>query len=110
MGNRRPAGTTKVSGYRYHEEAAEEYHAEIRYYRRIHPNLGRAFVKEVEAAIARICEFPEAHSPIGKGLRRCPVKRFRHAIIYEVIPDSVFIWAVIHTSREPGYWMGRLEK
>jgi plasmid stabilization system protein ParE len=99
-----------VLDYGYHPEAEAEYHADVRYYRDISPNLGRAFVIEVEAAIKRILEFPEAYSPAGKGLRRCPVRRFRHIIVYEIQSERVFIWAVAHTSREPGYWKTRREK
>ena len=37
--------------YRYHEEAAEEYHAEIRYYKGKSPSVARAFVLLVNPAI-----------------------------------------------------------
>jgi toxin ParE1/3/4 len=107
---RLPAPKPDVLGYSYHEAAAEEYHRDIEYYRQISPHLGRKFVTEVEAAIARIREFPEGHSPVARGLRRCPIRRFRHAIIYEVRKTEIFIWAVMHTSREPNYWKNRVEK
>lgn len=94
--------------YRFHEAAEAEYHADIRFYRRIDPELGRAFVSEVEASIERIRQSLLMHSPIGGNLRRCRVRRFRHAVIYEIQSDGIFIWAVMHTSREPGYWKGRL--
>lgn len=104
------APTADVLGYRYHEQAAAEYHHDIRHYRQISPSLGAAFVAEVEAAIERIRHSPQAHSPIGDNLRRCLVRRFRHAVIYEIHPDGIFIWAVMHTSREPGYWKERTKE
>ena len=97
-----------MKGYAYHREARAEYHAEIEYYRGISRKLGQAFVKEVEAAIKRIRDFPEANSPIGGGLRRRQLHRFPHIIVYEIQEHTIFVWAVAHIRREPGYWKGRL--
>ena len=96
--------------YRFHEQAAAEYQHDIRYYRQISPSLGATVVSEVEAAIKRIRHSPQVHSPIGDNLRRGLVRRFRHAVIYEIQPDGIFIWAVMHTSREPGYWKEQMKE
>jgi plasmid stabilization system protein ParE len=98
-----------VLGYEYHPESEAEYLAEVEYYSRVSAELGLRFVREVEAAIARARQFPEAWAPLPGNLRRVRPRRFPHSIVYEVMPGRIFIWAVAHTSREPGYWRGRLE-
>jgi len=32
------------------------------------------------------------------------------AVIYQVFPDHALIISVMHTSRSPGYWRGRVTK
>ena len=97
-------------GYEYHSDAEAEYLDAVRYYCEIGAELGMAFVTEVEAAVNRARRFPEAHRRISDNLRRVLTHRFSYAIIYEPLEDRIFIWAVAHTSREPGYWKARLEE
>ena len=37
-------------------------------------------------------------------------QEIRHAIIFQVHPDHVFILSIMHTSRRPGYWRPRVTK
>lgn len=94
--------------YEYHPEAQAEYLAEVEYDSKLSAELGLRFVREVESAIERARLFPEAWTPIPGGLRRIKPRRFPHSIVYEVMSDRLFIWAVAHTSRKPGYWRERL--
>ncbi|MCI0538365.1 MAG: type II toxin-antitoxin system RelE/ParE family toxin [Verrucomicrobiales bacterium] len=96
-------------GYEYHPDAEAEYHAAIRYYSRIRAELGMSFVTEVEKGVERARLFPEAHRKISGDLRRVLTRRFSYHIIYEVLENQVFIWAVAHTGRKPGYWKDRLQ-
>ena len=95
-------------GYEYHEGAETEYFEAISYYARIEANLGLSFVTEVESAIERARQFPAAYGRIGASLRHVATHRFPYAVIYEVLEDRIFIWAVAHTSRKPGYWRERM--
>lgn len=97
-----------MRGYEYHPAAEAEYLAGVRHYGKISGQLGLAFVSEVEAAIQRARQFPEAWPSLPRGLRRVRTRRFPYRIIYEIFTDRIFIWAVAHASREPGYWEGRL--
>ena len=96
-------------GYDYHPDAEAEYHAAIRYHSRISTDLGMAFVSEIEKAVDRARLFPEAHRRIMANVRRVLTQRFSYMVIYEVWEDHIFVWAVAHTSREPGYWKDRLQ-
>ena len=96
-------------GYDYHPAAEAEYHAAIRYYSRISEELGISFVSEIEKAVERARLFPEAHRKIHGSVRRVLTRRFSYAVLYELREQSVLVWAVAHTSREPGYWKDRLQ-
>jgi plasmid stabilization system protein ParE len=96
-----------VVGYEYHPAAEAEYFEAMRYYSRIRSDLGMYFVTEVENAIQRARRFPEAYGKVTDSLRHIGTHRFPYALIYEIQSDRIFIWAVAHTSREPGYWKAR---
>jgi plasmid stabilization system protein ParE len=97
-----------VFGYEYHPAAEAEYLAAVERYSKIDPQLGMAFVVEIENTIGRVRQFPEAWPPLPGNLRRALTHRFPYSVIYEVMADRIFIWAVVHASREPGYWRRRL--
>ena len=45
---------------------------------------------------------------IERDIRRCLTKTFPFSVIYSVQGDTIFIIAVAHGSREPGYWKHRV--
>jgi hypothetical protein len=56
--------------------------------------------------------FPRLHLIPGLeslGLRQRVLERFPFVIVYRVVGDTLQIEAVAHTSREPGYWIGRVK-
>jgi len=63
---------------------------------------------EAIAYIQTILSSPYAWPSLSVNLRRHFTHRFPYVIIYEVIEEDVFIWAVMQQSREPGYWSARL--
>jgi hypothetical protein len=56
-------------------EAAEFYEGRV-------AGLGADFLDEVDAAIERICRFPEAWGRLGDDYRRCSLRKFPFLIIY----------------------------
>ena len=94
-------------GYEYHPAAEAEYLEAVGHYSRIDGELGLKFVSQVEAAIQRAREFPEFYAPVTEGLRHIITRRFPYAVVYEVLENRIFIWAVAHGSRRPGYWKWR---
>ena len=96
-------------GYQYHPAAETEYHEAILYYSHIEAELGLSFVEEIEAAIERARQFPESYGKITSDLRHVLTHRFSYSIIYEILAGEIFIWAVMHSSRKPGYWKERLK-
>ncbi len=78
-------------GYEFHPDAEAEYLEAVVYYSSIDSELGSSFVEEIKAE-----------------LRHVLTHRFSYSIIYEILPERIFIWALTHSSRKPGYWKERL--
>ena len=94
--------------YIYHPDALAEYADAALYYEERVPGLGAQFATEVEAAIAAVLEAPERWRCVEEDVRRRLVHRFPYGVLYTVEPGQVFIVAVMHLSREPGYWRHRV--
>jgi plasmid stabilization system protein ParE len=74
------------------------------------PDDGRNFACAMHEALQNIASSPLRY-PVHIGeARRCLILRFKHAVIFRVLPDHIFIIAVMHTRRSPGYWRGRVTK
>ena len=70
--------------------------------------LGREFRQEVETAVARVRENPrEFPSHTEPGTRKCLVRRFPYTIFFAELEDSVWVVAIAHHKRRPGYWSRR---
>lgn len=60
----------------------------------------------IDAALDRIAETPEQFPPYLFGTRRCLLRRFPYALVFDVEP-VVVVLAVAHVKRRPGYWSER---
>lgn len=79
-------------------EAAEYYDSKV-------PGLGAGFLDELDAAIQRILQFPEAWSMISRPFRHCSLRRFPYTIIYSIpTKHEILIVSVFHQNREPLTW------
>jgi plasmid stabilization system protein ParE len=71
---------------------------------------GELFLTQVDDALALITEMPRAW-PVWPGrpnLHRRVLQKVPYAIVYTVDQGSVFVVAVEHTRRRPGYWLTRI--
>ncbi|MBW1685932.1 MAG: type II toxin-antitoxin system RelE/ParE family toxin [Deltaproteobacteria bacterium] len=91
----------------FHPEAEVEFIAAARYYEDQTENLGLDFVSAVQGTVQRILEFPESGRLFGRRLRRVLVAGFPYGLLYRVEPRLIFIVAVAHLHRRPGYWRSR---
>jgi plasmid stabilization system protein ParE len=69
--------------------------------------VGRRFVAALEDAIDRILESPTRWRVLDEDVGRCLTRVFPYGVLYTIEPDFVLIVAVMHCSREPGYWKQR---
>jgi plasmid stabilization system protein ParE len=70
--------------------------------------LAQAFINAVEEAIFRIVESPTRWVVVDEDIRRCLTRKFPYGILYTIEEDYILIVAVMHCSREPGYWKERV--
>jgi plasmid stabilization system protein ParE len=95
--------------YEFHPEAEQElYEAASRYESEV-SELGFRLADEVERVILLLLDHPELGSRLDDELRHFVLRRFPFSVVYAVASDVVYIVAVAHGSREPGYWRPRVQ-
>lgn len=70
--------------------------------------LGFDFVREVEASIESVRRFPERWPLRNDTTRRYLVRHFPYIIIYLFLNDRIWVVAIAHCKRDPGYWTERI--
>jgi plasmid stabilization system protein ParE len=83
--------------------------AELRY-DEAREGLGSEFYEAVLRAVAEIAQYPLRWPKEEIDVRRFVVERFPYRIFYQVRKNEVVVVAIMHTSRSPGYWRGRVTK
>ena len=92
----------------FHPDAAEEYTQAVGYYAAISPNLADRFNDEIQRLIHEVCRQPERFFRFSPPARRALARKFPYKVVYLDQPDRIWIVAVMHAKRRPGYWRERL--
>lgn len=95
-------------------EAEGEVEAARRYLNKQSLGLGARLLNELADSLAAVSAnplaFPKLETlPDDQPYRRALLATLRYAIVYEVLATEIVVVAVVHTSREPNYWLGRLK-
>ena len=93
----------------FHPEAHAEMIEHARYYEVKSEGLGSDFLASVEEATQRIEQFPKSGPIVRGSIRKRLVSGFPFNLLYEIQPDRIYIAAVMHQHRRPGYWLKRVE-
>jgi hypothetical protein len=93
----------------FHPEAYDEMVESARFFDEKCAGLGFDLIDAIEESINRIVKFPHSGALEQRSIRKCLVRGFPFTVLYEVRQDHVFIAAVMHQHREPGYWRNRLK-
>ena len=99
-----------MTNYGFHPDALLEYAEATNYYlREAPPGVAEAFITAIDSAIGTILSAPTRWRIIEEpGIRRYILRRFPFVLYYRLeAGDRVTIYAVMHCSREPGYWKQR---
>ena len=96
--------------YIFHPEARYELEQAVEFYESRQTNIGLEFLEEIYSTIYRIIDFPEAFPLISKNARRCLTNRFPFAVIYQIRENEIFILAITHLARKPGFWRERTKR
>ena len=90
------------------ENAEAEFVEAAVYYERKVDGLGERFIVRIEATVARVLSNPFLHRCFDGECRRVKTETFPFFLIYRVSADHLHILAVLHSSRQPGYWKDRI--
>jgi len=92
----------------FHPDVAAEISASFDWYQEKANGLGDDFLNELESSYDAITELPNTWPKFQKGFRRFLLSKFPFSVIYRVNDKSVFIVAIMHNSKKPGYWGKRI--
>ena len=92
---------------KYHPEAAEDEREAVSWYKKESPELARRFRNDIRTVLRRILQSPQQFPRIAIDHRRALLEVFPYSIFFLQLSDSIYITAVAHHSREPGYWSDR---
>ena len=92
---------------RFHPQAKAEMQESVRFYEARFEGLGFRFLAAVEQTSERISAHPEAGTPLKTGFRKRIVPGFPYNVIYCVWEDYIYLIAIAHQHRRPGYWLRR---
>jgi len=93
--------------------AEQELAEAVRWYEQQRPALGGEFLDAVARALERVARKPDATTSVAGvraeiGARRFLLRRFPYSIVLLDRGDHLYVVAVAHTRRRPGYWRRRV--
>jgi len=91
----------------YHPLAEQELTVAALYYEERAAGLGADFLTEVERTEAFLTQVPAAGRILSGGNRRVSLRRFPYHLIFRIEGDRLYVLAVAHHRRAPGYWQSR---
>ena len=101
---------TSLPRFEFHPAAAEEFFAALRFYREAESGkVASDFDAELRRCIELVLHSPEIAPRFGgRGARGKLLRRFPYTLVYAVQQDRIYVLAVAHQNRRPGYWTNRL--
>lgn len=91
----------------FHPEAQTEYDEALAWYFARSPNAAKRFETEVDGVLALMSTNPGMFARYDDEHRFAVLRRFPYSVVYQVQTHCVYVVAVAHGSRLPGYWQGR---
>ena len=92
----------------FHPEALVEFQEAARYYAGCQEGLELRFIAAVEAVLKRIQQNPQWGRIFEGEVRSSLARVFPYAVLCSIEPDYLFVIAIMHCHREPGYWRDRI--
>ena len=93
---------------RFHPDVEQEVGDGYTWYETQMSGLGEDFLHELETGLVSVQTMPEAWATVTPGFRRYLLQKFPYGIIYQLTSQSIFVVAVMHLNRKPGYWKERI--
>ncbi|CAN5224694.1 type II toxin-antitoxin system RelE/ParE family toxin [soil metagenome] len=83
------------------EEASIEIQDAFDYYEEQQVGLGAYFIKTLYNRLESICKRPASCPLIYNSYRQAVVSKFPFVVVYEIENNTVVVYSVFHTSRDP---------
>jgi toxin ParE1/3/4 len=74
---------------------------------RLWKQYGRSLYEEFRTAFDNIRRMPKGYPVYRKDYRFCVLPRAPYVIYFLELPGAIWIQAISHTKRRPGYWLRR---
>ncbi len=87
------ASTELIQGYLWYEDQRE--------------GLGEEFHDEVQEHLGRLLQRPTGYPKWRGPYKKVNLRRFPYIVVFRVVKDTVIIFSVFHSNRDPKHW-GRL--
>lgn len=97
-----------MKALRIHELARHEANLATVWYAERSIPAARRFRDDLLAAFSSAMDSPLRHPSYLHGTRRVVLQRFPYFIVFFDWQDEVYIVAVAHSKRRPGYWKKRV--
>lgn len=97
-----------MKSLRFHPDVSVDVKGAYEWYEERSLGLGDRFISQLEHSHEAISHFPQMWSPFEHGFHRYVLAHFPFSVIYKETHDTIFVLAVMHNSRKPGYWKDRL--
>src|SRR4051812_47276820 len=92
---------------RFHPAAAAEVERAQAWYEDRSVLAAAGFLQELTRAIQRMRIAPERHPVAEHGTRRIVLEQYPFTVFYVTRREEIFVIAVAHQKRRPGYWADR---
>jgi plasmid stabilization system protein ParE len=91
------------------EPASEELAEAVRWYEQRRAGLGGEFFDEIDRTMDLIVHHPEMGTlrPHRLETRQFVLTRFPYTVVYRIREHDLYVVAVAHAKRKPGYWKHR---
>ena len=100
-------GKAKLFAINYHPKAVGDLERSIIFYDNRQPGLGLRFIRIYERTISHIRTNPTTWKKDNRGRYRIGLRKFPFIVIYRIVDGEIYILAIAHTSKRPGYWIHR---
>jgi toxin ParE1/3/4 len=96
------------------DEAQDEARQHVEWYAARNPRaaarLAELFIETLQRVVRHPLQFALMEGENRNDVRRARLDGFPIIVIYQLLDDEVFVVAIAHTSRQPGYWRARLRR
>jgi plasmid stabilization system protein ParE len=99
-----------LKALRVHEDARLEASQATEWYAERNPTSARRFRDELLSGFSDAATLPLSFPAYLRGTRRVILGKFPYFIVFFDWQDAVYVVAVAHAKRRPGYWAKRLKQ